>query len=351
MQKKNDVTPDAAHPARRDEPASAQRRSTLGLLGAGALATLTPWLPARAAGGSMDKWPDKPINYVVPFPPGGLTDVAARQAAKALGTAENWNVVVENKPGGSANIGAAYVARAQPDGYTWLAMTLSHAANATLFKGKAGYDLLKDLVPVACMASSSMMVVVNPKSSIKTMDDLLQAAKTRSLSAASSGNGTPPHLTLALYQRLTGTKLLHVPYKGGAPSLTDLIGGQVDVIFSNYPESLAYVKSGTLRALAVSSKTRSPELPNVPTVEEAGLPGLVVANFTGVMAPAGTPQPLVDRIGKAIVKQIRQPEMTKSLVTLGFGAQPMEAAEFGPYLKGEVERWARIIHDANIQVG
>ena len=364
MQKKNDVIHNTLNPAiattaastqSADAPASARRRSTLGVLGAGALATLTPWLPAWAAdassNGSASKWPDKPINYVVPFPPGGLTDVAARQAAKALGMAENWNVVVENKPGGSANIGAAYVSRAQPDGYTWLAMTLSHAANATLFQGKAGYDLLKDLVPVACMASSSMMVVVNPKSPIKSMADLLQAAKSRSLSAGSSGNGTPPHLTLALYQSLTGTKLLHVPYKGGAPSLTDLMGSQVDVIFSNYPESLAYVKSGALRALAVSSKTRSPELPDVPTVEEAGLPGLVVSNFTGVMAPAGTPQPLVDRISKAIVKQIRQPEMTKNLVTLGFGAQPMEAAEFGPYLKGEVERWAKIIHDANIQVG
>ncbi len=346
MQKKNDVIHTPA-PARPDVPASAQRRATLGVLGAGALATLAPWLPAQAA----DKWPDKPINYDVPFPPGGLTDVAARQAAKAVGTAENWNVVVENKPGGSANIGAAYVARAQPDGYTWLAMTLSHAANATLFQGKAGYDLLKDLVPVACMASSSMMVVVNPKSPIKTMDDLLHAAKARSLTCGTSGNGTPPHLTMALYQRLTDTKLLHIPYKGGAPSLTDLIGGQVDVIFSNYPESLAYVKAGTLRALAVSSKVRSPELPNVPTVEEAGLPGLVVANFTGVMAPAGTPKPLVDRISKAIVTQIKQPEMTRNLIQLGFGAQPMEAAQFGPYLKGEVDRWAKIIHDANIQVG
>ncbi|WP_082621302.1 tripartite tricarboxylate transporter substrate binding protein [Bordetella sp. N] len=362
MQKKNDVrtststkTPDVAtscsSTACDDAPASARRRSTLGVLGAGALASLTPWLPAFAADADNGKWPDKPINYVVPFPPGGLTDVAARQAAKALGMAENWNVVVENKPGGSANIGAAYVARAHPDGYTWLAMTLSHAANATLFQGKAGYELLKDLMPVACMASSSMMVVVNPKSSIKTMDDLLQAAKTRSLTAGSSGNGTPPHLTLALYQSLTGTKLLHVPYKGGAPSLTDLLGGQVDLIFSNYPESLAYVKAGSLRALAVSSKQRSPDLPDVPTVAEAGLPGLVVSNFTGVMAPAGTPQAVVNRISKAIVKQIRQPEMTKSLVSLGFGAQPMEAAEFGPYLKGEVERWAKIIHDANIQVG
>jgi tripartite-type tricarboxylate transporter receptor subunit TctC len=333
-----------------DLPISAGRRSTLGALGAASIAMLTPMSRALAQGG---KWPDKPINYVVPFPPGGLTDVAARQVAKAVTSAEGWNVVVENKPGGSANIGAAYVARAAADGYTWLAITMSHAANATLFKGKAGYDLMQDLVPLAGLASSSMMIVVNAKSDIKTLDDLTRAAKAKpgGLSAGSSGNGTPPHLTLALYQELTGTKLLHVPYKGGAPSLTDLIGGQLDVIFSNYPESLAYVKSGQLRALAVTTKQRSPDLPDVPTVAEAGLPDLIVENFTGVMVPAGTPPELVERIGKAIEKQMDQPEMRKTLSQLGFTAQPRGPAEFKKYLAGEVARWAKTIQQANIQVG
>jgi tripartite-type tricarboxylate transporter receptor subunit TctC len=330
-----------------DLPASARRRTTLAALGAGSLGMLAPF--SRSLG--QPNWPDKPINYVVPFPPGGLTDVAARQVAKALTGAEGWNVIIENKPGGSANIGAAYVARASADAYTWLAITLSHAANATLFAGKAGYDLMKDLVPVAGMASSSMMVVVSAKSDIKTLADLTKAAKARSLSAGSSGNGTPPHLTLALYQRLTQTTLLHVPYKGGAPSLTDLIGGQLDVIFSNYPESLAHVKSGALRALAVSSKARSPDLPDVPTVAEAGIPDLVVENFTGVMAPAGTPPKLVEQVGNAIVKQISMPEMKATLTQLGFTAQPRGPADFKQYLGGEVARWAQIIRDANIQVG
>jgi tripartite-type tricarboxylate transporter receptor subunit TctC len=333
-----------------DLPVSASRRSTLGVLGAASLAVLTPVSRALAQGG---QWPQKPINYVVPFPPGGLTDVAARQVAKTVTTAEGWNIVVENKPGGSANIGAAYVARAEPDGCTWLAITMSHAANATLFAGKAGYDLMKDLVPVAGLASSSMMVVVNAKSNIKTLEDLTRAAKAKpgGLSAGSSGNGTPPHLTLALYQQLTDTKLLHVPYKGGAPSLTDLIGGQLDVIFSNYPESLAYVKSGALRALAVTTKERSPDLPDVPTVAQAGLPDLIVENFTGVMAPAGTPPELVARIGKAIEKQISQPDMKKTLSQLGFTAQPRGPAEFKQYLAGEVARWSKTIQEAHIQVG
>ncbi|OZI19637.1 ABC transporter substrate-binding protein [Bordetella genomosp. 9] len=334
-----------------DLPLSAGRRSALGILGAAGVALAVPSFRTYAQGG--DKWPAKPINYVVPFPPGGLTDVAARQVAKAISSSDGWNVVVENKPGGSANIGAAFVSRAEPDGYTWLAMTMSHAANATLFKGKAGYDLMTDLVPLAGLASSPMMIVVNPKSDIKTLADLTKAAKARpgSLSAGSSGNGTPPHLTLALYQQLTGTKLLHVPYKGGAPSLTDLIGGQLDVIFSNYPESLAYVKGGQLRALAVTTKERSPDLPNVPTVAEAGMPDLIVENFTGVMVPAHTDPKLVERIGKAIEKQVRQPEMQKTLTQLGFIPRPRGPAEFKQYLAGEVARWARTIQEANIQVG
>ncbi|WP_054433130.1 tripartite tricarboxylate transporter substrate binding protein, partial [Achromobacter sp. 2789STDY5608633] len=215
----------------------AQRRRLLGALGAAGLCALAPWQQALA---QKRAWPERPINYVVPFPPGGLTDVAARQVGKALSDAERWNIVVENRPGGSANIGAAHVSHAAPDGYTWLAITLSHAANATLFAGKAGYDLTRDLTPVAGLASSPIMVVVNAKSPIKTMADLARAAAAKPLAAGSSGNGTPPHLTLALYQKLTGAPLMHVPYKGGAPSLTDLIGGHLDVVFSNYPESLSH---------------------------------------------------------------------------------------------------------------
>ena len=213
--------------------------AAIGAAGLGASGLLLPGGQALA----QKPWPERPINYIVPFPPGGLTDVAARQVGKALGDAERWNVVVENKPGGAANIGAAHVSHAAPDGHTWLAITLSHAANATLFAGRAGYDLIRDLTPLAGLASSPIMVVVNAKSNIRSMEDLARAARAKQLSAGSSGNGTPPHLTLALYQKLTGTALMHVPYKGGAPSLTDLIGGHLDVVFSNYPESLPHVRA------------------------------------------------------------------------------------------------------------
>jgi tripartite-type tricarboxylate transporter receptor subunit TctC len=323
------------------------RRQALATLAAGA-ASLAVQRGAWAA--AKNAWPEHPINYVVPFPPGGLTDVAARLIAKALSSANNWNIVVENKAGGSANIGAAYVARSAPDGYTWLAMTMTHAVNVTLFEGKAGYDLMKDLTPLANIASCGMMIVVNPKSDIRTLADLTRKAREKSLNAGSSGNGTPPHLTLALYEKLTGTKIVHVPYKGGAPSLTDLLGGQIDVIFSNYPESLSYVKNGSLRALAVCSKQRSADLPDVPTVVEAGLPDLIVENFTGVMGPAHMDPKLVELIGDAIVKQVDQPDMREALARLGFVAQPRGPAQFKTYLADQIKLWRGVIHDAHITV-
>jgi len=320
------------------------RRRALAAAGAAGLLGAAPWAGALA----RQSWPDQPVNYIVPFPPGGLTDVAARTVAKAVSDAHGWNVVVENRPGGNANIGPAYVARAKPDGYTWLAITLTHAANVTLFGEKAGYDLLADLRPLACLASSTMLVVVNAKSDIKTMADLRKAAEGGKLTAASSGNGTPPHLTLALYQKLTGTSLTHIPYKGGAPSLTDLIGGHVDVIFSNYPESLAHVQSGALRALATTTQERSPDLPDVPTVAEAGMPDLVVENFTGVLAPAGTPDDVATRAGEAIAAEMRKPAMQQNMVKLGFIPRPRGPAEFGDYLRQEVQRWGKIIKEAGI---
>ncbi|MGN6579185.1 MAG: Bug family tripartite tricarboxylate transporter substrate binding protein [Bordetella sp.] len=317
------------------------------LLHAAGAASLLGSLPLKSAL-AQDAWPASPINYVVPFAPGGLTDVAARMVSKALGADKSWNLIVQNKPGGNANIGAAFVARARPDCYTWLAITMTHAANATLFKD-SGYDLLKDLAPLAGLAASPMMVVVNAKSPIKTMADLLKAAKgKRQLTAGSSGNGTPPHLTLALYEKLTGTKLTHVPYTGGAPSLTDLIGGQIDVVFSNYPESLAHVKSGALRALAITTHARSPDVPDVPTVAEAGIPDLIVENFTGIMVPAGTPANVVQQASAAVLAELKKPDMQRTLVHLGFVPQPRGPAEFGKYLATEVQLWRKVIQESGI---
>src|SRR5215208_3810578 len=195
-------------------------------------------------------WPSRGLRIVVPFAPGGSTDIFARLVGDRLATALGQPVVIDNRPGGGGQIGADAVAKAPPDGYTLLAITLTHAANVTLFP-RSPYNFSKDLKPVALLAGSPMLIVVPAASPIQTFGDLVAASKARQLNAGSSGNGTPPHLTVALFNDLQKTKIQHVPYKGGAPAMSDLIGGQLDVVFSNFPESFPHVKSGKLRALAI----------------------------------------------------------------------------------------------------
>jgi tripartite-type tricarboxylate transporter receptor subunit TctC len=287
------------------------------------------------------------IRYVVPFPPGGLTDVMARSVGQALGERWKLNVVIDNRPGGGGQIGADAVAKAPPDGYTLLAITLTHAANVTLFP-RAPYNFAKDLKPVALLAGSPMLVVVPATSPIQSFGDLVAASKARPLNAGSSGNGTPPHLTLALFNDLLKTKLQHVPYKGGAPSMTDLIGGQLDVVFSNFPESFPHVKSGKLRALAIASVARHPALPDVPTTSEAGMPQLLVENWTAVMVPGSTPDLIVDKLDTEIVKIMLSPEIEERARTQGFRVDARTAGKFAAFLDEEVQRWGKIIKAANI---
>ncbi len=290
------------------------------------------------------------IRYVVPFPPGGLTDVMARLVGQQLGERWKLSVVIDNKPGSGGQIGAAEVAKAAGDGQTILAITMTHAANATLFKGRANFDFTKDLRPVALLAGSPMLVVVPAASPAKDFKDLVARAKSGKLNAGSSGNGTPPHLTLALFNDLYKTDLQHVPYKGGAPSMTDLIGGQLDVIFSNFPESVAHVKSGKLRALAIASATRHAALPDVPTTAEAGAPQLAVENWTAIMAPTGTPDAAVERLGAEVLRIMAAPDIEDRARTQGFRVDARGPQAFGRFLTEEVDRWARIIAAAKISV-
>ena len=287
------------------------------------------------------------LKYIVPFPPGGLTDSMARTVAQKL--AENWkvSVVVENKAGGNAQIGAEQVAKSTPDGSSLLAITLAHAANVGLFP-TAPYSFTKELRPVALLAGSPILVVVPAASPVKDFKDLMAVAKTRQLNAGSSGNGTPPHLTMALFNDLNKSKMTHVPYRGGAPSMTDLIGGQLDVIFSNFPESIAHVKSGRLRALALCSLGRHSMLPDVPTAMEAGMPGLFVENWTGVMIQAKTPDDIVDRYSREIIKIMYTPEVEERAKQQGFRVTPKGSQDFGVFLKSEIDRWSRIIKTAKI---
>lgn len=293
--------------------------------------------------------PGASLRYVVPFPPGGLTDVMARLVGQQLGERWKVGVVIDNKPGSGGQIGAAEVAKAAGDGQTLLAITMTHAANVTLYKGRASFDFVRDLKPVALLAGSPMLVVVPAGSPIKDFKDLIAQAKARKLNAGSSGNGTPPHLTLALFNDLYKAEIQHVPYKGGAPSMTDLIGGQLDVIFSNMPESIAHVKSGKLRALAIASSARHLLVPDVPTTAEAGAPQLQVENWTAVMVPAATSDSAVEKLGQEIVAIMGGAELQERARTQGFRIDARGPKAFAPFLKDEVERWSRIITAARIQ--
>jgi len=292
--------------------------------------------------------PGSTIRYVVPFPPGGLTDVMARQLGQQL--AERWKVtvVVDNKPGGGGQIGADAVAKAPGDGYTLLAITLTHAANVTLFP-KAPFNFQKDLKPVALLAGSPMLVVVPASSPIKDLRDLMAQSRARALNGGSSGNGTPPHLMLALFNDLNNAQIQHVPYKGGAPSMTDLIGGQLDVVFSNMPESISHVKNGKLRGLAIASTARHPLLPDVPTTAEAGLPALQVENWTGMMAPAAMPGAAVQKLSEDVVRIMATPDVEERARTQGFRIDARPADRFGSFLNEEIVRWARVIKAADIR--
>jgi tripartite-type tricarboxylate transporter receptor subunit TctC len=288
------------------------------------------------------------IRYVVPFPPGGLTDVMARLVGQQL--AERWKVTVvtDNKAGNGGQIGADLVAKSAPDGNTLLAITLTHAANVTLFP-KAPFSFTKDLRPVALLAGSPMLIVVPASSPITSFKDLVSAAKTRNLNAGSSGNGTPPHLTLALFNDINKSQIQHVPYKGGSPAIADLIGSQIDVVFSNMPESIAHVKSGKLRALAIASAARHPLVPDVPTTAEAGMPGLQVENWTALMAPAGIADSSVQKLSAEVLKIMQTPELEERARTQGFRVDARGSERFAAYLTEEIARWAKVIAVAGIK--
>jgi len=287
------------------------------------------------------------IRYVVPFAPGGLTDVMARLAATQLARELKANVIVENKAGANAQLGAEQVALGPADGSQILAITLTHAANVTLFPN-ARYKLLQDLTPVALLAGSPMLVVVPADSPIRDFASLVAVSRSRQLNAGSSGNGTPPHLTMALFNDINKSSMVHVPYKGGAPSMTDLIGGQLDVVFSNYPESVAHVRSGRLRPLAFCSAERHPQMPDVPITAELGMPGLVVENWTAAMVQSRTPSAITERYARELIKTLFTPEIEERARVLGFRPNPMGTDAFGSFLRAEVSRWARIIQTARI---
>ncbi len=323
------------------------------LLAAGAFASLPLGAAAQAA------WPNRPVRIVVPFAAGGTTDILARALAPELQKALGQPFLVENKPGAGGNTGAADVARAAPDGYTLLMGTVgTHAINAALYS-KLPFDPVKDFVPVTLVAAVPNVLVLNPANAqrygIDNVAGLIRYAKANpgKLNMASSGNGTSIHLAGELFKSMTGTFMLHLPYGGSGPALIDLLGGNTDLMFDNLPSSIAHIRAGKLKALAVTSATRSPALPDLPTVEEAGGPalkGFEASSWFGLLAPAGTSMETVNRLQAESARALASPAMRERLLAQGAIASGMTSAEFSRFIAGESAKWARVVKAAGAKV-
>jgi len=307
---------------------------------------------ALASNVSAQTYPTHAIKLVVPFPAGGTTDILARDVAKRLTETLGQSVVVDNRPGAGGNIGADLVAKSAPDGYTLLMGTVgTHAINPSLY-AKMPYDHVKDFAPVVLVAGVPNVLVVNPSLPVNSVADLIKLAKAKpgTINFASSGNGTSIHLSGELFKTMTGVDMTHVPYKGSAPALADLIGGQVQVMFDNLPSSLPQIKGGKLRAIAVTSTKRAPALPDVPTVAESGLPGFEASSWFGILAPAGTPAPIIARINGEVNKWLQSPEGKQQLATQGAEAAGGPPEQFSAHIRTETDKWAKVVKASGAKV-
>jgi tripartite-type tricarboxylate transporter receptor subunit TctC len=317
------------------------------VLAAAAAAMVAGGAPLAFAQGS---WPDGPIKLVVPFPPAGGTDTVARLIADKMTAANHWNFVIENRPGTGGNIGIDLVAKAKPDGDTiGLGQTSNLAINPALYP-KLPYNALKDFEPVALVAGQPMVLVVKAGSAYRTLADLVAAGKAKSISMASPGSGTVGHLAGELFAQRAGFKFLHVPYKGAAPAVTDLIGGQVDFYLATPQAVIPLVTAGKLKALAVTSLKRVPVLPDVPTVDESGYKGFEASDWKGLVAPAGTSPEIVKRLNAAVNKALGQPDTLSRLLAEGSVPLGGSPEDFSKFLKAENARWGEAVHKAGVKL-
>lgn len=313
-------------------------RNILRLLLCGLLASI-------AADVFAQTYPTHSIRLIVPFPAGGTTDILARAVAQRLTETLGQAVVVDNRPGAGGNIGSDIVAKSAPDGYTLVMGTVgTHAINPSLY-AKMPYDHVKDFVPVVLVAGVPNVLEVNPSLPVHTVADLIKLAKEKpgTINFASSGSGTSIHLSGELFKTMAGVDMTHVPYKGSAPAITDLIGGQVQVMFDNLPSSLAQIKAGKLRAIAVTSLKRAPALPDVPTISESGLPGFEASSWFGILAPAGTPPAVIARINHEVNQWLQSADAREKLLAQGAEAAGGTPDKFASHIRVESEKWAKVV--------
>jgi tripartite-type tricarboxylate transporter receptor subunit TctC len=301
--------------------------------------------------GVAQSWPARPIRLVVPLSPGGFADTPARMLAPRLSNALGRQVFVENKPGAGGTIGADSIAKSPPDGYNLLLTGTPHVVAPWLYKSMP-YDALKDFAPIALVASGPYILVVNPQLGVGSVRELIAAAKAQPgrIDYASSGNGSAQHLVSALFISMAGIDLNHVPYKGSGPAMQDLVSGQVKVSFAGIPNALSHLKSGRLKALAVSTAKRWPEMPEVPTVAEAGVPGYEATLWLNLFAPAGTPAEIVKRLVDETAKALQDPELQKSFHNAGVEATFMGPEALATYMRAEYEKWGRVVKQTGASV-
>lgn len=306
--------------------------------------------PTQAQTAANTVWPTKPVKIVVTFPPGGAPDTLARILADKWGQATGLTFTVDNKPGAGGNIGADFVAKSAADGTTLLIATVgTHAINPALY-AKMPYDNIKDFTPVSFLASTPNLLVVNNSVPAKTVKELIALAGKTPLTFGSSGSGTSIHLSGELFNTMAGVKMQHIPYKGRAQAIPDLLGGRISMIFDNMPSALPLVKSGDIRAIAVTSATRSPAAPNIPTIAEAGLPGFEATSWFALMAPVGLPKDVLARINAETIRVMTLPDVKEKLSTLGLDAAPASPESLASLIQVETVKWAKVVKESGAKL-
>lgn len=327
---------------------SALRRALGAALGASALLALAaPALANEAA------WPTKPIRVIVTFPPGGSADAIVRAIGPRVSEKLGQPLVIENRPGAGGNIGADYVAKQPADGYTIMITSIGMATNKALY-AKLGYDPVKDFAPISLLAVVPNVLVVNAaKSPDRSVKDVVARARREPgrLTYASAGNGTSIHLAGEVFASMAGVNLMHVPYKGSSPAVTDMLGGQVDLMFDSITSARPHIQSGKLRALGVTTKERSQVLPDVPTIAEQGFPGYDVSVFFGLVVPAGTPKPAIDKLNQAFADALKQPEVRKTLLAQGLEFAPSTSPDqLAAFMQAEVPKWRAVVKSSGAEI-
>lgn len=319
------------------------RRLTLGILVS---------LPLASAFGQGDAWPAKPIRTIVPFPAGGGTDIVARDVTQKIAGTTKWTFVIDNKPGSGGNLGIDAAAKASPDGYSLvIGQTSNLAINPSLFS-KLPYDPVKDLTPIGLIGNAALVLVVATESPFKTLADVIKTAKAQpgTINYATSGNGTVAHLATELLQREANVKLTHIPYKGAAQGINDVIGGQVQVYVSSVPTLIGHIKNGKLRPLAVTSAKRVDDLPQTPTVAESGYKGFEAVTWFGLLGPAKMPAAVVSTANAELNKALNSADLRKKLEDQGLNVTPGSAEEFGKLIRTDIAKWAPVVKDSGAKV-